>query len=156
LAMPPWAVGIGGERWQRLNELMDEGWGAADILRELGLPDCKRRSIQVYVQRNGPRRRLVKFAQFKDALLEQIGEFGADMVKALGVVAARAVSNETPAGIQVRAVEAMNNFTRVLAVLMDGDQREEATQTPERGAGKLDAAEVIGQVLKAYGVEAKT
>jgi len=154
--MPLWAKGIGEASWARLHELMDEGWQAADIMRELSLPDCKRRSVQLYVQRNGPRRRLIRFAQFKDALLAQIGDFGADMVKALSVVAARAVSNETPPGIQVRAVEAMNNFTTVLSRLMDADQKTEAEQAADTsGNRKVDAAAVIKEVLAAYGVEPK-
>ena len=152
--IPRWARELGPETWCRINELLDEGWKTMDIARELSIPEEKRRSLQLYVQKHGPRRRLAQFARFKDAVLGQIDRFGADMVKALSVTAAMAVSNETKPAVQVRAIEVMNNFANMLQRMMAVDQQsEESRQRDEERQGQtIDPAEAVRRVLSQYGV----
>ena len=122
--VPRWAEVLEEEIWRRINELLDAGWRTMDIVRELGIPKEKVRSLQIYVQKHGPRRRLVQFARFKDALLSQIEEFGDDLAQSLSVIAALAVSNKTKSTTQVRALEAMTEFAKVLRRIMQDDVKE--------------------------------
>ena len=101
--IPRWAEELGDKTWERINELLDGGWKTMDIVRELSIPNDKRRSLQLYVQRHGPRRRLVQFARFKDAVLAQIETFGAQLVKGLSVTAALAVEGDQPLSRRLQA-----------------------------------------------------
>ena len=85
--IPRWASELGEDLWIRINELIDGGWATPDILRELKIPTEKLRSLQVYVRRTGPRRRLMKFGEFKDALLGKFPAVGAKMMQSLSVIA---------------------------------------------------------------------
>lgn len=124
-----------------------------DIVRELKIPADKIRSLQVYVRKYGPRRRLVQFARFKDALLAQAEKFGRDLVDALSVVAARAVSNETEGAVQVRAFEAMTTLMTAMGKMMGEDAKEEEKRKIEEGGGpKIDANEMVRKILERYGV----
>ena len=152
--IPRWARPLGEETWQRINELIDAGWATMDIVRELSIPEKKIRSLQLFVQRNGPRRRLTRFAAFKDALLTQIEEFGADLVESLGVIAQLATSPATKPATQVRALEAMTNFTNVLTRMMGEDAKaEEKRQLEESGTQKIDVNTLVARVLERYGVD---
>ena len=122
--IPRWARELAVEVWDRINELVDAGWKTMDIAREVSIPESKVRSLQAYVQRFGPRRRLVQFAKFKDALVSQIEEFGGDMVRSLSVLAALAISNKTKPDTQVRAFEAMTRFTNMLKGMMADDVKD--------------------------------
>ena len=122
--IPRWAEELGVKVWERINELLDGGWKPTDIVRELSIPAEKTRSLQLYVQRHGPRRRLVQFGRFKDALLAQAETIGDELVQALSVVAAKAVNNETPTGQQIRGLEAMTNFVNAMRAMMTDDAKE--------------------------------
>lgn len=151
--IPRWAEELGPEVWQQINEMLDGGHKTMDIVRELSIPRSKLRSLQTHVQRHGPRRRLVQFARFKDALLAQAEQFGADLVEALGVVAKRAVSNETKAVVQVRAFEAMTTLVGAIQKMIADDAKEEDKRRIEEGAGpKVDANAMVARILERYGV----
>ena len=57
--IPRWARSLKAKTWQRINEMIDAGHKTMDIAREVRIPEGKVRSLQVFVQRFGPRRRLV-------------------------------------------------------------------------------------------------
>jgi len=138
--------------WARINELLDGGWKPTDIVRELSIPAEKTRSLQLYVQRHGPRRRLVQFGRFKDALLAQAETIGDELVQALSVVAAKAVNNETPTGQQIRGLEAMTNFVNAMRSMMADDAKEEEKRKGEETGGpKIDVNDVVARVLERYG-----
>lgn len=122
--IPRWAKELGATTWDRINELIDAGWEPTDIKRELSIPQRKLRSLQEYVEKYGPRRRLMQFARFKDAMLAQIEKFGADMVKSISVIAAKTVSDKTPTGQQIRGLEVMNNFIGIVSRMMAQDAKE--------------------------------
>lgn len=154
---PRWAQTLTEEQWTRINELIDDGFPAANIAQLVKLPDGKLRSLQVYVRRCGPRRRLSKFAEFKDALLGQVEQFGGSFSRALTAIAQAAVDPDTPTKTQLRAIEAMTNFTAVLNKMM-GDERnaENERQRDTRGSpGAVDPATMIQRVLEHYGVDNK-
>ena len=106
------------------------------------------------MRKNGPRRRLIQFARFKDALLTQIEEFGEEMVKSLTMIAALAVSDETKPSVQVRAVEAMTEFTKVLRRVMQDDMatEDERKREAEQKDQPVDPSEAVRRVLREYGV----
>ena len=150
--IPRWAAQLGEGTWSRINELIDAGWRTPDIAREVRLPESKLRSLQMYVRKAGPRRRLVQFAEFKNRVLERIGEFGPQLVDSLSVIAAMAVSSETKPAVQVRALEAMTNFVNTLSRMMGEDAKEEESRRrDEKGGPVLDVSEVVRNVLAAYG-----
>ena len=153
--MPQWAETLGEETWSKINELIDKGFGSAYILRELKMPEGKLRSLQVYVRKFGPRRRLEHFADFKDVLLSQVGEFGADVVESLGVIAQLAVSSETDAKTQVRAFEAMTTYMKVIKDLVGEDAKTEkdtAVSVKKVPNGKKLSKEAMAAVKETYGV----
>jgi predicted ATPase len=153
--IPRWAEELGTDTWQRIGEMLDAGHRTMDIVRELKIPESKVRSLQLHVRKYGPRRRLQQFARFKDAVLSQIEEFGEELVRALSVTAALAVSNETKASVQVRALEVMSNFTNMLSRLMAEDAKtEEQRQRHEGTKGvKIDPAQAVRDLLAEYGVD---
>lgn len=152
---PRWAEGLSESTWQRINELLEKGWRTMDIVRELEIPDVKVRSLQQYVQKYGPQRRLNQYARFKDAVLGRIDEFGADLVKALSVTAALAVSNKTKSSVQIRAIEAMTNFTNVLQRMMQQEAKDahgaDLRVTVKKTDGKLSNA-AVDEILDIYGL----
>lgn len=152
--LPLWAKSLGQLTFDKINSKLDEGWKTMDVVRELAIPADKVRSLQTYVQQHGPRRRLLQFARFKNALLDQIEEFGEKMIKALSMTATLAVSNKTKPAMQVRAVEAMSKFAVMLEGLMKQDDKaEEHRKRDERMEdGQIDAAQIVADVLSHYGV----
>ena len=153
---PRWARDLTDNTWERINELLDKGWRTMDIVRELEIPDAKVRSLQVYVQRYGPQRRLHQFARFKDALLEGIEELGEEMIDGLKVTAAMAVSNKTKPSMQVRAIEAMTNFTNVMQRMMLQDAKDaqgaDLRVEVKRTDGKLSKA-AIDEIRAIYDID---
>lgn len=152
--IPRWAEELGEKKWLRIGELLDAGWKTMDIVRELSIPKNKERSLQLHVQKHGPRRRLIQFAKFKDAVVNQIEEFGADLVRAISVTAALAVSNETKPAVQVRAIEAMNNYTQLMSRLMAEDAKAESERKREEQPAAVggDPVETFKAVCAVYGV----
>lgn len=152
---PRWAKDFDDATWDKINGLVDQGWAAINIERELAIPENKRRSLQVYVQRFGPQRRLVKFAQFKDAILDQIGTHGEKMVEALSQVAANAVNPDVKPEIQTRAFKAMTAFTYVLHTLLKDDVKEEHERKIEDGEKKpdVDPDRVVNDIRNIYNVQ---
>jgi len=153
-ARPRWAAELSDQTWERVNDLIDMGWSAADIRRETKLPAAKLRSLQIYVRKCGPRRRLMQFATFKDALLGGAVECSDTFAQTLGMIAALAVNPETPPLRQMRAFEAMTTFANVLRKLVEPDAEAEAKRAREgKGASKADPAEVVRDVLAIYGIK---
>ena len=153
--IPRWASELGEERWERINDLLYDGWDTMDIVRELELPQPKVRSLQLYARKFGPRRRVQLFAEFKDALIGGAAELGPDFVKALRLIAANAVSEEVKESTQRKACELMTEFTKVITKLAAGDEAAEAERQQEERTTdeRLDASAVMRQVLDRYGVQ---
>ncbi len=151
---PRWAKDFDDATWDKINDLVDQGWAAINIERELAIPENKRRSLQLYVQRFGPRRRLVKFAQFQDGILNQIGEYGPKMIAALSQIAANAVNPDVDADIQTRAFKGMTAFLSVLHGLMKDDAKAEHERKIEDGEKKpdVDPARVVNDIRNIYNV----
>jgi len=152
--MPRWAKELGESVWERINELLHDGWDTMDIVRELKLPDNKVRSLQNYARKFGPRRRLSQFAKFKDALLDGAVMMGPDFAKAMTLIAACAVSPGVKESTQRRACELMNRFARTLARVMVVDEvaEKERHRDEEKRGQTIDANEAVRQVLAQYGV----
>ena len=157
--IPRWAQPLGAETWQRINELLSEGYGASDIAQIAGVPPDKLRSLQVHARRYGPKRRLIRYAEFKDALLRQAGEFGEDLVKALSRIAALAISPETKPEIQMRAFCAMNEFATAIGKMMSGEDKlehERLKTQAEKDASKRSeglSRDAIANILSIYGLD---
>jgi hypothetical protein len=156
--IPRWAAELGEARWMELNELLREGWDVSDIMRKVGLAEGKRRSLQVYARKFGPRRRLEMFARFKDALLKGAVDMGPDMARAMALIARLAVEPDVKESTQQRACELMNKFAGTLARVMVVDEVAEKERQREeaRGAGQVDPAELTRRVLEMYGIDATT
>jgi len=155
--IPRWAAELGEKKWTRIGELIGDGFPAAEIARQVKLPPDKLRSLQVYVRRQGPRRRLTRFAEFKDALLGDVERFGGNFARALTTIAELAVSPETDPKLQVRALRAMNQFTFVLSKMMEGDQaadeRDADVRVEVHGKRKKLSADAIAKIQNIYGVD---
>lgn len=131
--IPRWAQPLGQEKWERLRELVRQGWDVSDIMRELGLPESKRRSLQVFAEPYGPRRRLVLFGKLKDALMGAGADVGPDFKKSLSLIASLLVSDHTKDSTRLRAFELITKYVLAMGKLMkpemDSDkerEREEA------------------------------
>lgn len=153
LPQPRWARDIDDANWARLVDLLQDGTPAIDVLIELELPRTKLRSLQLLAEKFGPRRRLLAFATFREALAnsaaENAGQFGA----ALERIARLAVSDNVAEATQVRAIECMRLWAETLGKHAAADaetlKAEEAAATP---AASIDDA--VQAVLRAYGMDA--
>ena len=154
---PRWARDLADKMWRRINELLEKGWRTMDIVRELEIPEAKVRSLHVYVRKFGPQRRLNQFARFKDALLRGVEDLGVEMIDGLKVTAALAVSNNTKSSVQIRAIEAMTNFTNVMQRMMQQDAKDaqgvDLRVEVKRTDGKLSKA-AIDEIRDIYGLDA--
>ena len=155
--MPRWAEPLGIETWERINELLHDGWDTMDIVRALTLPESKIRSLQAYARKFGPRRRLLLFSQFKDALLEGAAALGPDFAKAMKLVAASAVSPEIKASTQQKACALMTEFAKTLSKMMAGDeaaetQRSQDTKAKLSGEKEALSREAIEKIRAIYGL----
>lgn len=154
-AIPRWAAELPEGTWERINELLAAGFDTPDVMRELGLPDSKLRSLQEHARKFGPRRRLIQFAKFKDCLVSGAVELGPEFAKALALVAKYAVSEEVKPSSQKQAVDAMIEFTKVLTRWSESEEEQEAERRKsESGVSeKIDPAEVARRMLAIYGVQ---
>lgn len=151
LPQPRWAKDIDDATWARLVDLLQDGQTALDVLIELELPRTKLRSLQLLAEQFGPRRRLLAFATFREALAtsaaENAGKFGA----ALERIARLAVSDNVAEATQVRAIECMRLWAETLGKHAAADaeamKAEEAKTTPA-----VDADEALRRILDIYGV----
>lgn len=152
--IPRWAQSLGEETWERINDLLRDGWDTPDVMLKLGLPERKRRSLYVYARKFGPRRRLIRFAMFKDALLSGGADLGQEFVRALRLIAQKAVSPDVKDSTQLRAAELMVDFARQLTGMMASDEKTEREREREESGqpAAIDAHEVVRHILSVYGV----
>lgn len=152
--IPRWATPLGEQTWERLNEMLSDGHSTPDIMSELGIPESKRRSLQVYARKYGPRRRLIRYAEFKDALLGGAAQIGQDFARALKLIAFKATSPNVDDKTQRQACEVMNEFAKTIAKMMAGDEKAEAQrQREENAATTVDPQQVVSKLLALYGVD---
>lgn len=151
--MPRWFADVGDdEKWEQLQNLLRDGWDTSDILRVLELPESKKRSLQVYARKFGPRRRLERFEEFKEALVKGAAQVGPDFIKALSLVASHAVSPDVKPSTQRQACILMTEFAKMVnRVMADEVSQEQERQRKESGEAKIDPAEAVKQILEAYG-----
>ena len=140
--------------WERINELLMDGFDTPDVMRELGLPESKMRSLQVYAQRFGPRRRLVQWARFKDALLDGGVAMSGDIAAAMSSIARYAVSDKVPPNKQMAACDLMNQFVRTLARLMKTDEIAEVERYKDEAQQvQVDPEEAVRRIMDLYGIK---
>ena len=152
---PRWAKEFEAAVWDRVNELLMDGWDTNDIMRELAIPQSKLSSLQKHARKFGPRRRLGLFEKFKDSLLAAGAEMGPDFAKAMTVVAAHAVSPDVKTSTQEKSVELMIEFAKLVTKLAAIEVKADADA---REAGERDTTnealpdEAIVQIKQIYGV----
>jgi hypothetical protein len=144
------------ETWERIEELLNDGFDAPDVVRELALPESKLRSLQIHARKFGPRRRLAAFATFKDALLSGAVENRAKFIAALGVICGHAVSTEISESKQQNAFALMTDFTQILSKLMAADEKAEQPAKEVKievtDARQKLSAKAIQDIRDVYGI----
>jgi len=153
MAREPWWTSLGEDTLERVNELLMEGWDNADILRELYIPADKLRSLQRYAQKFGPRRRLEKFAQFKNTLLDRLPALAPTFMDALQLVASKAVSSSVKDSTQLRAQELMNDFLAKIAKVMTVDAKDEEKRQRETSTKSIDVQDAIDRIYDIYAID---
>ncbi len=160
MSIPRWAKDLGTEQrdaeatWERINELLHDGFDAPDVIRELELPEGKLRSLQVYARKYGPRRRLIAFATFKDALLSGAVENRHKFITALGVICGHALSTDIPVAKQQAAFLLMTEYVKAMArVTKDDRDRESVREKTKKSGAKVDAGEVVDRIHDIYGIK---
>jgi len=153
-AVPRWARELAPGVWQQICEMVDDGFDAARIMLIADVPESKRRSLQVYVAKYGPRRRLVRFSEFKDALANYGPQFGEDLVKAMSIIARHTVSPDTDPDQVRKAIEVMSEVAKLYAKLTDQDEKvERERERTEIVRKAIDRTAVVDEVYRIYGVE---
>jgi len=153
-AVPRWARELGEDVWERINELLHDGFDSPDVIRELKLPESKLRSLQIYARKFGPRRRLLAFATFKDALLSGAVENRAKFIAALGVICGHAISTEVSESKQQSAFALMTDYVKAMvAATKDDREKESVREKTERSGEKVDASEVVDRIHDIYGIK---
>ncbi|MEK6675561.1 MAG: hypothetical protein AABZ47_07895 [Planctomycetota bacterium] len=156
-SVPRWANGLSDEQWVRLNDLLYDGWEAPEILRELALPESLQRSLRRHANKFAPRRRLMKFAAFKDSLLSAAVSIGPELQHALKLAAEYAVSPDVPPATQMRAMQMMTEFAKTVTSSMRGDEEAEQKRA-EAEVGQatgIDPKEALARILDSYGIKSK-
>lgn len=153
--IPRWAADFDAVVWERINELLADGWDTQDIVRELSLPNSKLRSLQELAKAYGPRRRLNHFQKFKDAVMKGVADIGPEFQKALALIAANAASPNVKESTQERAMQLMIDVaklvTRMAGIELEAEtERKEAAN--ETGTGKELSADAIQKIKEIYGV----
>ena len=150
-AIPQWALPLGGEVWERINELLYEGWQPAAVMRELKLPHNKKRSLEVHARRYRNRRILAPLARLNELLAGGAEGIGPDYLKLLRMVVDQALTDEKK-GIRAAAILG-KFFGKIIEVGAKHEAIEAEREKETRGAA--DPQEVVAQILAMYGLEAK-
>lgn len=152
--IPRWAREFPPETWERMNELLIEGASAHEVATKCGIPEAKQRSLRAYAAQFGPRRRLRAFEKFKDAMAIGGAKSARKIAEAMERIAELMVSPETPAHLQVRAMEVMTKVGKQNFDLAAQDEERERARVAGAMAAtaKMDPAAVVDEILKVYGV----
>lgn len=152
--IPRWAREFPPETWERMHELLIEGASAHEVATKCGIPETKQRSLRAYAAQFGPRRRLRAFEKFKDAMAIGGAKSAHKLAAAMERIAELMVSPETPAHLQVRAMEVMTKVGRHVSDLAAQDERREQDRVAAAhvATARMDPAAVVDEILKVYGV----
>lgn len=155
-SIPRWARDLGDGVWERINELLNDGFDAPDVIRELKLPESKLRSLQIHARKFGPRRRLIAFSTFKDALLNAAVDNREKFTRALGAICGHAVSTEIGEKKQQNAFALMIDFTNALRRLAAQDalveQPAQEVKVEVTDKRQKLSEEAIGAIRNLYGI----
>lgn len=149
--IPRWAHGLGDETWERINELLYEGWQPSAVRKELRIPDRHKRSLELYARKYRHRRVLAPLARLSEVLASGMEGLGPDFVTLLRLCLEQALSNTK---VQPRMAAVLG---KIIGKMLDiGADKEEAEATREREQRKQeitgDAAEAMRQLLAHYDV----
>ncbi len=129
-----------------IDDLIDTGWDASEIVRELGVPLAQRRSLQLYVKTNRPRATYELLANTCLSLLRADMEIAPKYRRGLLQVAERAAAEDT-APKERRQAMSLLGAVRVKAVKVAVEQltREREREPQERE--KQDPKAALGEML---------
>ncbi len=149
--IPRWAVELGEETWGEILDRLGRGWDVMDIVRDLELPREKTRSLQEFARKFGPKRRLIRYAEFKDALIKGAADWGPQFSKAMGLLAEQAVNPKVKDSTQKKAVLLMVEMTKALRRMMADEQIiESAKEAEKKPLASGDVSQMIANLLKSY------
>ena len=149
--MPRWAEELGAETWQRINELLYEGWQPAAVRRELDIPDSKKRSLEVHARKYRHRRILAPLARLNELLAGGAESIGPDYLTLLRMVIEQGLTDETKC---VRTAAVLGKFFgKILEV---GAKQEEEAERRDRESRRqtvmANPQEAVRALLEMYGV----
>jgi hypothetical protein len=146
---PRWAADLSDLGWERVNELLYDGWQPAAVHRELGLPDSKLRSLQQYARRFKHRRILAPVSKLSELLAAGSLELGPDFLKVLRVTIDQGLSD--PDKTQRTAAVVGKVIGKVLEIGAQQEEAEQRREREERRPDKVDVAEAMRELLSHYG-----
>lgn len=155
--IPRWASDLGPETWERVNELLYEGWQPAAVRHALDIPEIKKRSLEKYAERYRHRRIMAPVTRLAELLAGGALEMGPDFLKLLNMVVSQGLSGGDDARRSQRAAAILAKFMATL--LKMGAEHETAEierqrqEAGEGARGRVDPAEIMRKVLAEYGVK---
>jgi len=110
LAIPRWARELGAETWTRINERLYEGHQPVAVMRTLGLPASKLRSLTAYARKYRHRRILAPAARLAEMLTCGAEGMGTDAVRLFRMVLEQSLTAAASDKQRNRAAEIMLKY----------------------------------------------
>ena len=148
---PLWARKLSQKTWERVNELLYEGWQPAAVRRELKIPARHKRSLELYARKFRSRRVLAPLARLSELIAGGVEQLGPDFLKLLRLATEQALSNPK---MQARMAAVLSKFMAGMLKLGAETQEAESKREREEQSQQVtsDAAETMRRMLADYGV----
>ncbi len=146
--IPRWAKPLGVETWDRANELFYEGWQPSAVMRALGIPESKRRSLQALGKKYKNRVMLAPLTRFAEMLAGGAEELGPKVLDLLRMCIEQALSDDTKL---LRTAAMFDRFVgRMLELKAKHEEAEAQREREEAAKVTLDPGAVMTELLEHY------
>lgn len=153
--IPRWAKELGQETWERINELLYEGWRPCDVMRELHIPEKKKGSLIQHGKKYRHRRILAPLLLLREQIVQGALELAPDTRTAMRIVIAEAINRDTESHRRQRATSTMLQVFELAEKIgraaeeAEGDRKRDEDEREQ----KIDVNEAVRRVLERYSVD---
>lgn len=152
--IPRWALTMGKDKWQRLNDLLYEGLRPSDVMRQVKIPASKRRSLELYAKKYRHRRILAPLSKMRELIVRGATEAGPETMTALRVMVAEAVNEDIEPSRRQRAISILLQVFELAERMGQGAEKAEAERKREEQPAAVggDPVATFKAVCAEYGV----
>jgi hypothetical protein len=149
--IPRWAGELGQETWDRINELLYDGWQPAAVRRELKIPETHKRSLEMYARKFSHRIVLAPLARLTETLASGCADLGPEFIRLLRLCVNQAMTNPKA---QPRVAAILGRIMGKILEIGAGKEEAQARREEQRQREHIgrDYAEAMRRILADYGV----